>query len=358
MLPHRAIRDNPRAMPLRPLRFPELFDAALNATVKRFWTLAGLVLLAAVPLRAIEVAILTATISNANDITSRTGLGSQTGAATNAAAGVNVTVELLGALVTVIGTALCFKVAAAAYAGARADWRSSVAFAAPRIGMVVWATILAGFGVVLGFIALVVPGIFLLVSWVVFIPALLLEDLGPGRALGRSFELVRGRWWATLGTMIVATLMSGILAGLVTRGFDALMNTSLGDHVFPAALIDAAGGAVASAVALPIQAVIVSMLYLDLRARKERLDAAELARRLDVQPGAERMPAAATGPQPAPDGGPPVEDPAAPAPMPEPPPAAATDGGGWAPPVPPRDAPPPTDWAPPRPPRPGDREGY
>jgi hypothetical protein len=358
IVPYRAIRDNPPRMQLRPLRFPQLFDAVLNTTVKRFWALAGLVLAVAIPIRALEVVILTATISNPDDITSRTGFG-QTGAATNGAAGVNVTVELLGALVTVIGTAVCFRIAAAGYAGTRGDWRSSVAFAAPRIGMVVWATIIAGVGVVLGFIALILPGIWLLVSWSVFIPALLFEGLSPTRSLGRSFELVRGRWWATLGLLIVATLISGVIAGIVMRAFDALMSTSLGNHVFPAALIDAVGGAVASAVGLPIQAVMVTLLYFDLRARKERLDTDLLARRLDIEPGTERVPPAASGTQDAP-AGPPVEDPAAgspvPEPEPEPEPAGAAETGGWAPPAPPSDALPPSEWAPPRPPRAGDPE--
>ena len=156
-------------MQLRPLRFSQLFDVTVNATVKRFWALAALVLVAAIPVRAVEVAILAATVSNPDDITSRSAF-SGTSSPTNGAIGVNLTVSLLGALVTVIGTAFCFKVAAAAYAGARADWRSSLSFAAPRLAPVLWAAILAGSGVLLGFAALIVPGIWLLVSWSVFVP--------------------------------------------------------------------------------------------------------------------------------------------------------------------------------------------
>src|SRR3954447_18498470 len=145
-------------MPLGPLRFPQLFDLTVNTTLRRFWALAGLVLVAAVPVRAVEVVILTTTISDPDDITSRSAFSS-TSSPTNGAVGVNLTVALLGALVTVLGTALCFKVAAAAYAGARAGWRSSLAFAAPRLTPVVWAAIIAGAGVLLGLLALIVPGI-------------------------------------------------------------------------------------------------------------------------------------------------------------------------------------------------------
>jgi hypothetical protein len=330
-------------MQLLPLRFAQLFDVVISTTAKRFWALAGLVLVAAVPVRAVEVVILTATISDPHDITSRS-VFSGTNDPTNGAVGVNLTVSLLGALVTVIGTALCFKVAAAAYAGSRTSWRSSLAFAVPRLAPVVWATILGGLGVLLGFLALIVPGIWLLVSWSVFVPALLFEGLGPPRALGRSFELVRGRWWATLGALLVAALISGVASGLVSTGFDALLSTSLGNHVFLAALIDATGGAVASAIGLPIQAVMVTVLYFDLRTRKERLDMDLLARRLDVEPGSVAVPSAAAGPAPPEPVAPGTER------------APADDPSGWAPPAPPSDVAPPSDWAPPRPPGLDDRD--
>ncbi|MFL5885983.1 MAG: hypothetical protein ACJ77M_13020 [Thermoleophilaceae bacterium] len=317
-------------MPPAPLRFSQLFDVALNATVKRFWTLAGLVLVAAVPARAVEVAILAVTISNPNDITSRSNFGSGTGAPTNGAAAVNVTVGLLGAVVTVVGTALCFKVAAAAYAGSRTDGRSSLAFAAPRLGLVLWAAIIGGLGVVGGFLALIVPGVFLLVAWSLFVPALLFEDLSPTRALGRSFELVRGHWWATCGALLVAALIAGVASGLVSSAFDALMKTGLGDHVLTAALVDGVGGTVASAVALPIQAVMIAVLYFDRRSRIEQLDADVVARRLGIETPASTVPGTAAPPSPE------------------------EEFGDWTPPEPPEAADPPREWLPPRPPGPDD----
>ena len=78
-------------------------------------------------------------------------------------------------------------------------------------------------------------------------------------------------------------------------------------------------------------------LYFDLRARKERLDADLLARRLDIEPGSVAAP---------PAGAPSAPEPA----MPDPPAPAGDDSSGWAPPAPPGDVTPPSDWAPPRPP--------
>ena len=321
---------------LRPLRFSQLFDVALNATLKRFLALAGLVLVAALPVAAVQLVILATTVSDPNDITSRS-VFSGARASTNGAAGVNLTVTLLSAVVTVLGTALCFKVVAAAYAGGRAEWRSSLEFAGPRIAPVLWAAFLAGAGIVLGFLALIVPGVWLLVSWSVFLPALLFEGLGPPRALGRSFELVRGRWLATLGVLIVAGLVSSVASGIVSAGFDALLSSGLGDHVFSAALIDSVGNAAASAIGLPFQAAMIAVLYFDLRARKERMTAYDVASRLGVEP---------TGPSPAVG----VPEPEPPAPPRAEEPADTQEWTGWTPPTPPADSPAPSEWLPPRPP--------
>jgi hypothetical protein len=139
--------------------------------------------------------------------------------------------------------------------------------------------------------------------------------------------------------LLVAWVIASIASGLIQSGFDALMSTSLGDHVFPAAVLDALGGVVAGAVVLPIEATAVAMIYFDLRARKERLDLDELARCLDIEPGTVAPPRAAVAAdaRPTSSGTEPRDEP-----------------NGWAPPEPPGDVAPPSDWAPPRPPGPED----
>ncbi len=74
-------------------------------------------------------------------------------------------------------------------------------------------SILSGFFVLLGTILLVLPGIYLYVSFAVAVPVLLVEGAGPWRALGRSRRLVQGRWWGTFGVALVGYL----LVTIVTR---------------------------------------------------------------------------------------------------------------------------------------------
>jgi len=64
------------------------------------------------------------------------------------------------------------------------------------------------------------------VRWAVAFPALLAERVGPTRALGRSWALVKGNWWRTLGILIVVSILVSIIQaaiGATLGGIAALM---------------------------------------------------------------------------------------------------------------------------------------
>jgi hypothetical protein len=78
--------------------------------------------------------------------------------------------------------------------------------------------ILFGLGVGIGFILLIVPGVFLLTIWSVAAPVTVIERPGVLRAFGRSRELVRGYGWPVLGVIVLVFLVSiavSIVAGLI-----------------------------------------------------------------------------------------------------------------------------------------------
>jgi hypothetical protein len=96
----------------------------------------------------------------------------------------------------------------------------------PRAGTVVGAGILAALGIFVGFVLLIIPGLFLLTIWSLIIPAVVLENRGVGESFGRSRELVRGHGWTVFGVIIVTTLLiavsSAILNGILSSLDDAL----------------------------------------------------------------------------------------------------------------------------------------
>ena len=83
----------------------------------------------------------------------------------------------------------------------------SLSFAASRVVPLIWLSILYVLGLIIPFLLLILPGIWLSVAWSVSYPALLAEGLGAGRCARRSFKLSRGRWWPTFGALLVMYLI-------------------------------------------------------------------------------------------------------------------------------------------------------
>jgi hypothetical protein len=133
---------------------------------------------------------------------------------------------------------------------------------------------------VLGFMAIVIPGIYLFAAWIVATPALLLERIEPARALGRSRHLVRGLWWPTAGLVLITSLMTGVTAAILRFAILLPLDSSsaLGT------MVGILGGVAASLLITPFTAAIYIVLYVDLRVRKEGFDAFDLAASIGVPP--------------------------------------------------------------------------
>jgi hypothetical protein len=89
----------------------------------------------------------------------------------------------------------------------------------PRLPALIVAGILAGLGILLGLILLIVPGLFLLTIWSLIVPAIVLEGKSAGEAFGRSRELVRGNGWSVFGVIVItvaAMIVAQIIVGLLT----------------------------------------------------------------------------------------------------------------------------------------------
>jgi hypothetical protein len=71
--------------------------------------------------------------------------------------------------------------------------------ATPVIGQLILVGIVAGIGIAIGFVLIIVPGLILLTIWSVAAPVVVLEHPGVIAALGRSRELVRGNGWQAVG---------------------------------------------------------------------------------------------------------------------------------------------------------------
>jgi hypothetical protein len=124
----------------------------------------------------------------------------------------------------------------------------------PVLGEFILVGIVAGIGIFVGFILLVVPGLVLATVWFVIAPVVVLEQPGGLRALGRSRDLVRGNGWGVFGVIFVLIFLVGLLAS----GID-IAAKSAGTDVGPIVRV------VVGIFTAPLGALAGAVLYVDLR---------------------------------------------------------------------------------------------
>lgn len=64
-------------------------------------------------------------------------------------------------------------------------------------------SILTGLGILLGVIALIVPGLYLAARWFVAAPAILAEDISAGDGMSRSWDLTAPTVWSIFGLLLI-----------------------------------------------------------------------------------------------------------------------------------------------------------
>jgi hypothetical protein len=114
-------------------------------------------------------------------------------------------------------------------------------------------------GVVAGLLLLIIPGIYLAVSWYFVVQAVAIDGRRASEAVQQSASLVRGHWWHTAGVLVCLQLAAGLASAIVTGIFAALAQAadSQALTVLGAVLIDT--------VALPFVALGATLYYLELR---------------------------------------------------------------------------------------------
>jgi hypothetical protein len=125
----------------------------------------------------------------------------------------------------------------------------------PYLGTLILAGILAGLGIALGLVVLIVPGLILLTWWCLIAPVIVLEGKPVGESFGRSRELVRGHGWTVFGVVIIVLLASAIASGVIQSIF-SFLNPFFRYWI---------GGTVANAIVDPFLAVALTLMYFHLR---------------------------------------------------------------------------------------------
>jgi hypothetical protein len=298
-----------------------VIDAAFKLMRHRFGALVGCVLAFAVPVSILSTIITASTDPTAFDVNAVT----FEEPSTSVRVGEWISNVVLG-LGAVLAIAAGFNVVSAAYLGERASAGESiragfrripalfVAFVA--IGIVIYVLLAAT--TVLIFPILIAA--FLGVKWALTYAAIVGERLGPFSGMQRSWQLTRGHWWRTFGTLLVPAILTFVLAfALIFGAYFAIRGLETVEPV-TLAVLATLFDLIVLVLSYPLAAAVMTVLYYDLRVRNEGFDLQLLARRVGGEaPRFEDTPERPVwGPGPGPE--------------PSPTPASSPSGGGFAPP--------------------------
>lgn len=120
------------------------------------------------------------------------------------------------------------------------------------------------------FIPALLASVFLYTHWVFWIPSIVLESYNSTGGLGRSWKLVRGTFWRVLGFIVVLSIIITFFSAgpiyLVSLLAIFLPSPILG------ILIQSVASSIIVILVTPIQYATLTVLYYDLRIRKEGFD--------------------------------------------------------------------------------------
>ncbi|MGW4397285.1 hypothetical protein ACWEHA_18530 [Amycolatopsis nivea] len=190
---------------------------------------------------------------------------------------------LTGFLTVVMGKAVL---------GRPVDFGSAMREAAPRLLPLLAVTVLYTLATMVAAAFCLIPAVLPYVFWSLAGPALVLERGTIGQAFTRSRQLVSGMFWRVFGVLLLAAVISWLIAAIIGIPF------SLGSGAFsgifdPQAtlptvttgglVLQSVGKVIAETIVMPFTALVTVVLYIDQRMRREGMDI-ELARAAGIQP--------------------------------------------------------------------------
>jgi hypothetical protein len=155
-----------------------------------------------------------------------------------------------------ISTGITIKFTSDMLERGQANLQTSFNFTLTKLLPLLAASIITGILIVLGFVALIIPGIILALMFSLVYPVIMLEGTGVLGSLSRSRVLVSNRWLKTLGLL----LLLGIIVSAV-NGVAVLIAGPFGRVVSP--LITG----ILTAFITPIFAIATTLYYYSMKAR-------------------------------------------------------------------------------------------
>ena len=251
---------------LRAMSIGAILDRALRILLRSFGLLLAISLVFAVPL-AILYLYLAATMGTSGERTEIEDMQR------------NLLATLIGVPLQFTGLALVqgalMQAVSDIYLGTPAAFGRSFRLAFSRFlpiigGLIVTSMVIGG-----GTLLCIVPGLIFLAAFFATIPIIVLEKKGPIDAMARSWKLTEGNRRRIFAGVFFAQMVAGLIGGTASGICGAL-------NVDP--LLTHAATQTAQAILQPYTAIVIILLYYDVRVRREAFDLQILAREIGQAP--------------------------------------------------------------------------
>jgi hypothetical protein len=271
------------ALRIRALTLMDVLDESFRIYRANFPVLAGLAILLAIPLLAVQL------MSGTTNVLSSyyTAVVNQTGPPTDLTAGNPLVAALqypIQLAMLPFTVASLFAAVVAIVLGRPVTVRSALRTVLRRY----WTLWALSFLFSLSSVALCCPpvGIWLLVKLSMLFPVVFTEEASLGTALERSWRLTDRAFWRIFAILLLALLLAYIVESALAAVFVATATLSPGLPIQVRVFLIVAVASLMVQLVQPLLTIAVTLLYFDLRVRREAFDLEVQAYQLSLPEGA------------------------------------------------------------------------
>lgn len=146
------------------------------------------------------------------------------------------------------------------------EWKAGLSAAKGYFWVIFFTALIIGIVVTIGFVLLVIPGVYLAIAVSFYTYTLVLEDKKYWSAAQASMDLVKGHWWGVFGRLFAFGILVALFV-MILSGLGALGGEIVGSIV----------SAIASILVTPISLAYSYLLYMGLKGLKASMPQAPSA---------------------------------------------------------------------------------
>jgi len=261
------------AIELRPRSPTEIIDAAFEILRREYLTLITIMAVIQLPLLAVQLLL---------------GIDLSTPEKMALSAQNQVWVSFLGMYALALSTAATIGAASDAYLGRKPSVSRELGLMARRFFTIPFAVTLRFIVSYFFLLFIFVPGFYLYSRWATLSAVIVLEDKGPFSGLGRAWSLAEDRVWASFLTQLIGYVIF-IAIWVLWYGGVMLVGGMVPALARPGILM--AAQMIPIILFYPFVGIITTLMYYDLRIRKEAFDLEMMANELAPPAAPARPPA-------------------------------------------------------------------